>query len=270
MSSSHFITLILSPGSLQTYCQDIDGSLVNAAMTEDKPQRRTSRAFVKIAQLPHGSTPKDSELDDLKETLEFTSLCELIEGQSQCLTMNFPLPGGMGCVFTNVGDRTVHLMVLIESKTPTRIIPGLSVNKTPETSQQSADAASSSQQFSLISSGTSQLRFESLLDAFKAAPSSLTYFDIVLGSGTQAKLDSTVETKYTGTLTNGTVWGRPRNSVFIRLGDQSTASVVKGFQKGLHGIRRGGRRIIIIPPEEGYGASQLGNIPANSTLIIGI
>jgi FKBP-type peptidyl-prolyl cis-trans isomerase len=48
--------------------------------------------------------------------------------------------------------------------------------------------------------------------------------------------------------------------------------VIKGWEKGLQGIKVGEKRKLTIPPSMGYGAKDVGNglIPANSTLIFDI
>ena len=44
--------------------------------------------------------------------------------------------------------------------------------------------------------------------------------------------------------------------------------VVKGWDEGMVGVAKGGKRILIVPPHQGYGSQAVaGKIPANSTLV---
>jgi len=107
-------------------------------------------------------------------------------------------------------------------------------------------------------------------DGVKTA-SGLQYWDIKVGTGTEAKNGSHVTVHYTGWLTSGKKFdssvdaGRPFEFTIGR-GD-----VIKGWEEGVAGMKVGGKRQLRIPPELGYGASGYpGVIPANATLIFDI
>jgi len=100
-----------------------------------------------------------------------------------------------------------------------------------------------------------------------APPTGLVTQDVVVGSGPAATPTDTVEVRYSGTLySDGTLfdssWSRGTDPVRFALKD-----VVPGFARGIEGMQPGGRRVIVIPAELGYGARGTGPIPANATLV---
>ncbi len=98
--------------------------------------------------------------------------------------------------------------------------------------------------------------------------SGLKYVDQKVGDGTEAKAGSKVKVHYTGTLENGKKFDSSvdRNEPFeVTLG---AGRVIKGWDEGLQGMKVGGKRKLIIPPELGYGERGAGGvIPGNATLI---
>ncbi len=101
--------------------------------------------------------------------------------------------------------------------------------------------------------------------------SGLQYLDHIVGDGEEAVNGMTVEMHYTGWLwENGqrsTKFdsSRDRNRPFsFQLG---AGRVIKGWDEGILGMKVGGKRELIIPPELGYGARGAGAlIPPNATL----
>jgi len=99
----------------------------------------------------------------------------------------------------------------------------------------------------------------------------LVITDEVVGTGTEAKADSTVSAKYTGTLADGTVF----DSTDKHGGDAISfplSNVIKGWQQGIPGMKVGGKRKLVIPGDLAYGANppQGSGIPANATLTFDI
>ncbi|MGE8396143.1 MAG: FKBP-type peptidyl-prolyl cis-trans isomerase [Comamonas sp.] len=104
----------------------------------------------------------------------------------------------------------------------------------------------------------------------KAAPV-LQIEDTVVGDGAEATRGKRVTVHYTGWLYKDGVQGakfdssKDRNDPFVfQLG---AGMVIKGWDKGVEGMKVGGKRTLIIPPEMGYGARGAGGvIPGNATL----
>jgi FKBP-type peptidyl-prolyl cis-trans isomerase FkpA len=102
-------------------------------------------------------------------------------------------------------------------------------------------------------------------------PSGLQYEDTAVGSGAEAKPGQHVQVHYTGWLYDNEQQGakfdssRDRNDPFaFSLG---AGMVIKGWDEGVAGMKIGGRRTLIIPPQLGYGARGAGGvIPPNATL----
>lgn len=94
--------------------------------------------------------------------------------------------------------------------------------------------------------------------------------DITVGGGVEAKTGDLISAHYILSLSDGTViqnskdFGQPFKFVL------GAGEVIPGWEQGFAGMRVGGIRNIIIPPELGYGANQAGPIPPNSTLIFTI
>ncbi len=93
---------------------------------------------------------------------------------------------------------------------------------------------------------------------FKTTQSGLQYKDEKVGTGAEAGPGKEARVHYTGWLYQGGQKGqkfdssRDRGEPFpFRVGE---GQVIKGWDEGVAGMKVGGRRILIIPPELGYGA----------------
>jgi FKBP-type peptidyl-prolyl cis-trans isomerase len=95
--------------------------------------------------------------------------------------------------------------------------------------------------------------------------SGLKYIDLKAGDGKEAKKGDTVLVTYTGWLKDGTkfdsnVGGEPLE---VEIG---VTRVIKGWHEGLEGMKAGGKRKLIIPPDLAYGKKGKGEIPPDAEL----
>lgn len=102
-------------------------------------------------------------------------------------------------------------------------------------------------------------------------PADLIIEDVVKGTGEEAKVGKLVTVHYSGFLTNGTLFDSsiPRKSPFsFRLG---AGDVIQGWDRGVAGMKVGGKRKLTIPSKLGYGSRGAGNvIPPNATLVFDV
>jgi len=99
--------------------------------------------------------------------------------------------------------------------------------------------------------------------------SNLQIIDMKIGNGKEAKKGNNLKVHYTG-------WLSSNNKKFDSSLDRKQPfefklgrdQVISGWNRGILGMKEGGKRKLIIPPELGYGENGSGNsIPPNSTLI---
>jgi peptidylprolyl isomerase len=102
-----------------------------------------------------------------------------------------------------------------------------------------------------------------------APPTGLVRKDLVAGTGTAAAQGQTVTVNYVGVLYKT---GKEFDSSWKRsqpfTTPLSTGSVIPGWVQGINGMKVGGRRELIIPPNLAYGKQgRPPTIPPNSTLV---
>jgi peptidylprolyl isomerase len=106
-------------------------------------------------------------------------------------------------------------------------------------------------------------------------PNGLKYTDTKMGDGTAAAAGKKVSVHYTGWLSDNGAKGKKFDSSVDRgqpfqftLGAHQ---VIAGWDEGVAGMKIGGKRTLVIPPELGYGARGAGGvIPPNATLIFDV
>ena len=105
-----------------------------------------------------------------------------------------------------------------------------------------------------------------------SAPYSQT--DLVVGTGATASIGNTVTVSYTGWLhdssktdAKGQIFQPAATSQFAL----TSGSLIEGWIRGVPGMRVGGQRRLVIPPELAYGsAGRPPSIPPNATLVFEI
>lgn len=99
---------------------------------------------------------------------------------------------------------------------------------------------------------------------------SMVIDDVKVGTGDAVVEGDVVSVHYVGTLPNGQEFdnSKKRGSPFsFTVGG---GQVITGWEEGLVGMKVGGQRVLIIPPEKAYGERGVGPIPPNATLVFSI
>uniref|UniRef100_A0A8C2U0L2 peptidylprolyl isomerase n=1 Tax=Coturnix japonica TaxID=93934 RepID=A0A8C2U0L2_COTJA len=101
---------------------------------------------------------------------------------------------------------------------------------------------------------------------------SVLYQDLFLGEGQGVEGGDSLEVAYTGWLFQNNGLGQVFDSninkdklLRLKLG---SGKVIKGWEEGMMGMKKGGRRYLIIPPALAYGTQGVaGRVPPDSTLV---
>ena len=102
------------------------------------------------------------------------------------------------------------------------------------------------------------------LAASKRVAGGLYTRDLIVGDGRVATRGDEITVQYIGALADGRRFTAPADTAAFKLG---AAVVIDGWDRGLSGMRVGGRRQLVIAPELGYRGKQAGAIPPNSVLV---
>ena len=106
------------------------------------------------------------------------------------------------------------------------------------------------------------------------APFSQT--DLVVGTGAEAATGQTLRVRYTLWLYDASKTDRKGLQVETNVGGElfsftlGQSGVIEGWNRGVPGMRVGGRRQLTVPPTLAYGDRRSGEIPANATLVFEI
>uniref|UniRef100_A0A0C9RNQ2 peptidylprolyl isomerase n=1 Tax=Wollemia nobilis TaxID=56998 RepID=A0A0C9RNQ2_9CONI len=125
-----------------------------------------------------------------------------------------------------------------------------------------------------ISTSKRALRAQKIPESeYTTLPNGLKYYDLKVGSGAEAVKGSRVAVHYVAKwrgvtfmtsrqgmgVTGGTPYG-------FDVGASERGTVLKGLDFGVQGMKVGGQRLLIVPPELAYGNKGIQEIPPNATL----
>lgn len=163
----------------------------------------------------------------------------------------------------------MHMRVLLLSLFVMLTLVGCTTNETKNSNvnnQQSSNSSTNSSMNTNKNTNTSSTATQNPDAEMLTTESGLQYQDVVVGTGKEAVSGNRVSVHYTGTFPDGTVFdssvsrGVPFEFVL------GAGQVIKGWDEGVAGMKIGGKRLLIIPAELGYGSRQVGPIPPNSIL----
>jgi FKBP-type peptidyl-prolyl cis-trans isomerase len=116
-----------------------------------------------------------------------------------------------------------------------------------------------------------------ILAATAVSAADLVKTDSVVGKGKEAVSGRTVEVNYTGWLHDPKAPNQKGKQFDSSIGrgpfsfPLGAGRVIQGWDQGVAGMKVGGKRTLVIPPELGYGARGAGGvIPPNATLVFDV
>nr|KJB16736.1 hypothetical protein B456_002G245200 [Gossypium raimondii] len=112
---------------------------------------------------------------------------------------------------------------------------------------------------------------------FTTLPNGLKYYDLKVGSGLKAVKGSRVAVHYVAKW-RGVTFMTSRQGLGVGggtpygfdIGQSERGNVLKGLDLGVEGMRVGGQRLLIVPPELAYGKKGVQEIPPNATIEVTI
>jgi FKBP-type peptidyl-prolyl cis-trans isomerase FkpA len=105
------------------------------------------------------------------------------------------------------------------------------------------------------------------LDSARHLDSGVYVVDLATGPGPVVSKGRRLTVQFTVFLPDGTEVQPTTPPVTYPLGN---GAFITGVERGIVGMKVGGRRRMIIPPELGYGEHATGPIPANSVLVVDV
>ncbi|KAM7464300.1 hypothetical protein LguiA_032421 [Lonicera macranthoides] len=114
-------------------------------------------------------------------------------------------------------------------------------------------------------------------EEFTTLPNGLKYYDLKVGGGVKAVKGSRVAVHYVAKW-KGITFMTSRQGLGVGggtpygfdVGDSERGAVLKGLDLGVEGMRIGGQRLLIVPPQLAYGSKGVQEIPPNATIELDI
>ncbi len=106
-----------------------------------------------------------------------------------------------------------------------------------------------------------------LKDLTTTTDSGVIYSDVKIGKGKTVRPDSTVQAHVTGRLIDGRKFATTRDGEAIRI---KLSEAKSGWQHGAAGMKAGGRRKMIVPPELAFGLQGNDRVPPKATLVFDV
>jgi peptidylprolyl isomerase len=100
--------------------------------------------------------------------------------------------------------------------------------------------------------------------------SGLKYAVVAEGQGATPQKGAKVSVHYTGKLLNGKKFDSSYDRQQPIEFSVGSGQVIKGWDEALLGMKKGEKRVLIIPPQLGYGPSGRGPIPPNATMVFDV
>lgn len=112
---------------------------------------------------------------------------------------------------------------------------------------------------------------------FITLPNGLKYYDLKVGTGAEAVKGSRVAVHYVAKW-KGITFMTSRQGMGVGggtpygfdVGESERGRVLKGLDLGVEGMRVGGQRLLIVPPELAYGKKGVQEIPPNATIEVDV
>lgn len=98
----------------------------------------------------------------------------------------------------------------------------------------------------------------------------LIVHDLSVGNGREARIGDTVTVHYIGLLKDGPEFDNSYKKGAPLAFKVGAGEVIEGWERGIIGMKEGGKRILIVPSDMAYGNTVVDPLPANATLIFSI